>query len=446
MNSIKDFKIEREAVWVQYLIGAALIYSLFMLSFCQQSDFACISLYGLSAFVSYFFLIAQKPTLSTIFIVGLLARALLINSFPTLSDDIFRFIWDGRITAAGHNPYSYLPTDILDMQIHGLDNELLDKLNSPNYYTIYPPVSQFLFWLSSAFTNSLYTSSLILKCIFLVAELLTFIGMIKILRHLGRPCWLAAIYWLSPLIIIEGIGNLHFEIIMISCLVWSIIYLFIEKKPGLGALLFALSIAAKLLPLMLLPYIAFRSAKKDMYRFFSVLCTVLFALFVPILLGVQVGNFASSIDLYFQKFEFNASIYYVLRYIGQQITGYNLIHYLGPALGLITIGIIIKLARKGQELHAYSFIHFSLLAFTAYLLLATTVHPWYLCTPIMLSVFVKYKYAIVWSALVLLTYINYSFPSYHEHMGIVAFEYGLVTLFMLYEWSKSNTISQRQSS
>ena len=81
--------------------------------------------------------------------------------------------------------------------------------------------------------------------------------------------------------------------------------------------------------------------KKNLLYF--LLCfLILLGLIFPLLNGVFVQNFGDSIGLYFQKFEFNASVYYLLRWVGYQTKGYNLIATIGPRLALGTFtGIIL---------------------------------------------------------------------------------------------------------
>jgi hypothetical protein len=72
-------------------------------------------------------------------------------------------------------------------------------------------------------------------------------------------------------------------------------------------------------------------------------------------------------------------------------------------------------------------------ALTAYLLLATTVHPWYISTLVVFSVFTGYRYPVIWSLLVVFSYFAYQTASYQENLFLVAVEYLLVTGVMLYE-------------
>ena len=324
-------------------------------------------------------------------------------------------------------------------QIPSIDHDgILSKMNSPEYYTVYPPVSQLVFYLSSWLVLPVSLSSFFMKLIFLVAELTTLFYALRILKLLKLSPACILIYWLNPLIIVEGLGNLHFEIIMIAFLAMSIYYWMIEKH--YRAMIFlALSVGSKLLSLLILPYLLWQIRWKrgiKVLLVFIVTCTVVFS---PLLWGLNYGEFFSSIDLYFRKFEFNAGIYYLLRWIGYQASGYNLIAYIGPLLGLTfiltTFHIIFK--NKANDLITYLYVVMLL-----YLFLATTVHPWYLSIPIFCSVFIRSKLAVVWSALIWLTYINYSYAPYDENLWIVAFEYGVVTAYSWYEWKYKAAIQE----
>lgn len=399
-----------------------------------QSDFQQIFLFGIIAFTAYGYLtFTESLSIKNIFAVGVLIRLILMFSFPNLSDDIYRFVWDGNLIELGVNPYGSTPAELMSQNVSGLSNVLLDQMNSPDYYTIYPPLTQIIFYFSTLFTDDIFRSSLVIKLFFLVAEMFTFLGILRVLQVLGKKSSLVAIYFLNPLVMVEGMGNLHFEIIMVVFLVWSIYFIFIKKSIGWGALFLALSIASKLLPLMFLPFFLFGLKGKDRLRFFGLGLMFMVIAFSPIVLGLDLQNFASSIDLYFQKFEFNGSVYYISRFIGRKVMGYNLIAYIGPILGLTTLALILKKAISQKEYSLKEFLNFAFFAFILYLFLATTVHPWYLIIPILLSVFIKWKFAIVWSFLILLTYINYSYDPYIENLWMVAIEYGVVFAFLGYE-------------
>jgi hypothetical protein len=408
--------------------------TIYLGSIPQQSDFFKIILSGAFAFLGYGYLtffteMKQGPILA----LGIIMRVGFLFFTPNLSDDIYRFVWDGQLTAHGMNPYGYLPSAIISEMDGSYWHELFINMNSPDYYTIYPPITQLIFYISTWAGENIFWSGFIIKLCFLVAEFMTFIGLVKLLRAMKKPTSLASIYFLNPLIIVEGMGNLHFEIVMISFLVWGIYYTIVKDKMVLGALLFALSIASKLLPLMFLPYFLLKLSGKKRVLFFIAGLLFIVICFLPIILGLDFANFGSSIDLYFQKFEFNASIYYISRFFGRLWSGYNLIRYIGPLLGIISIILILKKAFTTEKYSLESFFEFAFFSFCTYLFLATTVHPWYLAIPVMLSVFVRFRFAVAWSFLILLSYINYSYDPYFENLWVVSLEYLFLFGIIVYE-------------
>jgi hypothetical protein len=72
-----------------------------------------------------------------------------------------------------------------------------------------------------------------------------------------------------------------------------------------------------------------------------------------------------------------------------------------------------------------------------YYLLSTTVHPWYITTPLLLSVFTKYKFPIVWSLLVMLSYSAYGKEGFSENIWLVAIEYIVVVGYFIWELNKN---------
>ena len=136
----------------------------------SQSDFSwIISSYSV-AFIAYYFLLKFKWTVTELLVLATVIRIILIPAFPNLSDDLYRFIWDGNLIVEGVNPYIHLPTEITEKyDWASQDGELFAEMNSPEYYTIYPPLNQFVFGLSSLLGGGqLFASMLVMKiCLFL---------------------------------------------------------------------------------------------------------------------------------------------------------------------------------------------------------------------------------------------------------------------------------------
>ncbi|MEK7255452.1 MAG: hypothetical protein AAB316_11950, partial [Bacteroidota bacterium] len=75
-----------------------------------------------------------------------------------------------------------------------------------------------------------------------------------------------------------------------------------------------------------------------------------------------------------------------------------------------------------------------LFAFCIYLACTTTLHPWYLALPVLLCIFTRWRFPIVWSGMIFLTYVNYSYSPYRENLCVVALEYAVVAGWLIFEW------------
>lgn len=420
---------------VSFIFLLAIVYTAYIPS---QSDFSHIILPYTSAFLCYLVLIYNRSNKSQfVLLIGLaiLARFILIFSFPNLSDDIYRFSWDGRCIHLGISPYAYLPSEIVG-QYPGLQEELYDQLNSPHYYSIYPPIGQFIGYIATFIKEDIYLQSIVFKSFLFISELGTFYFAKKIMQHLQLSMDRILLYALNPLIIIEIMGNIHFEGFMIVFLSAGLFYL-LTNKNILSAGSMALSICSKLLPLMFLPlFWVVNGRKRGLIYNLLIGISALF-LFIPLIEQSDLFHFQNSLDLYVRKFEFNGGIYYFIRWIGYWIKGYNVIHVIGPILSLTTIISILGLAYKysrSERKSSAALITVMLFSFTAYLLFATTVHPWYLSTIIFLCIFTQFRFPVLWSLLIFFTYINYSYTPYFENLFIVLLEYSILYSYLIYEW------------
>lgn len=429
-NALQHATIFQTAGIASLAIGLCVI----AYNFGQKNFYDFFPFYMLSM-AGYFIAMIYKPGIKFILFTGIVIRIMLVMSFPNLSDDIYRFYWDGSLTLAGISPYGILPADAVQNNIPHLTNSLFSLLNSQNYYTVYPPLAQ-LYYVCGAWAGDVYSASVVMKSFFLMTEIAGFYFLLKLLKLAGVETYLAGWYILNPLVLIEGIGNLHFEVIMVSFLIIAMYYLFSERWMA-GAGWMAVSIGVKLLPLMILPYFFFRWRGTQRWRFFIPLSIVLCLIFIPMMRGMHFFTFLSSIDLYFQKFEFNGSFYYLLRHIGQLLTGYNIIKYLGPGLGVLTIVYNLYKAGRSPSVDIRSFTLYALQVWTVYLLLATTVHPWYLISLVFFCVLTPLRYPLWWSGLVILTYTSYSGTLYYENISWIFFEYLCLFVFIFWEWRTS---------
>ncbi len=369
--------------------------------------------------------------------LGLIARLILLFAFPCLSDDIYRFIWDGHLIHNAVHPLSYTPSQIINAVMTAdsfLDN-LYPLLNSKDYYTIYPPLHQIVFYVATMSSEwPLELSSGLIKAILLACELGTISFSLKLLENMSKKRALVLLYVLNPLVIVEIMGNAHFEAMMVFFIV-AMLYFLSKKNYVFSGIMFSSAVATKLLPLLFLPLIlVFIYKKKGIMKFVLSSAIVFLILFVPMFYTLDIANFFGSLDLYFQKFEFNAGIYYFLREIGRALTGYNQIAIIGPLMAFSALLIILYLAYKHlRHLKFEELIQFSLISFVSYLLLGTTIHPWYLILPIALSIYQLNLWIWVWSFLVVLSYSHYEGGLNEANYLLISVEYILICLVWVIE-------------
>jgi len=394
-------------------------------------------------FALFLLLLKIETNFRRLLIFAISSRIVLLFSIPELSPDFYRFIWDGELLTKGINPYAFLPIELFEKQgfydsiymselYHGITD--LSKGN----YSNYPVLNQFIFYIPAALFNSIYANMIGLKVIVLIADLGAIYFLKKILEYLKQPIHKLWLYALNPFILIEFVGDLHFEGVMI-CLLLGAIYFVLINKWIYGSILLGLSIQIKLIPLMLLPFF-FKHLKWKLSIGFLMISVALFVVIGLILWNdaVYFNNMMKSIEIYFTTFEFNSSLFGVVNHYKSEEMGWNSTYIVGPLLSKIATLLIIVLAAFRNYKSPVDIFKGMLFALMIYYLFATTVHPWYISMLLVLSLFTDYKFALIWTLLVPLTYSFYAIPE--SDLFFRVFEYVLVFGVLIYEiikyWEK----------
>ncbi|MEO7293989.1 MAG: hypothetical protein ABIW34_12850, partial [Ginsengibacter sp.] len=144
--------------------------------------------------------------------------------------------------------------------------------------------------------------------------------------------------------------------------------------------------------------------------------------------------------LFIRKFEFNASIYYVVRYIGKLIIGYNIIAMAGPSLIILSTLIIFFISFKRNNNSSKMLFTKGLFVITTWYLFSTTVHPWYICLPVAISIFTQYRYAVIWSYFTMFSYYAYHSIPVKENLLLIASCYLIVAGYAFWELRKKNKL------
>ena len=455
------------------VIISVVLYSVFAYHLERTDYLKLVSIYAILFVLFYKLIQLNKENVNFLTAVAFLSRALFILAIPNLSQDFYRFIWDGRMLLEGYNPYLYTPESFISNGKYPIAQaqELyigMRELNA-SHFTNYTPINQLCFSIAALFAGkSIIGSAFVLRLLIIAADFGTLYFGKKLLQKLKLPIY--NIFWfiLNPFIIIELTGNLHFESVMIFFLVWSL-YLLHSQKWKWAAVVFALSIATKLVPLMFLPlfywwFVKNRNTNIAVYskqfvekdvdaiskktlrnnriiemirliKFYSIVLITTLLLFAPFFSIQFIDNYSKTVGLWFGNFEFNASIYYLLRNIGYLFRGYNEIAIIGKAIPIIVFVFVLCITFFRKNKTTTQLITAMLIALTFYYFTATTVHPWYIATVLILSVFTKYKFPLVWSCVMIvsyLAYININKADKSENLWIIAFEY--VIIYSVFIW------------
>ena len=446
-------------------LTSVLFYASFAYDLVRTDYTKLFTLYIALFFLFYKLIQVNKDNFKFLVVLAIIFRVVFLFAIPNLSQDFYRFIWDGRMIIQGFNPYLYTPESFISNNIFPIAQaqELYNGMGELNgsHFTNYPPIKQLVFMIAALLSGkSIIGSAIVFRIFILAADIGTLYFGKKLLERLNLPTHNIFWYLLNPLIIIELSGNLHFEGVMLFFLVWAL-YLLQKRKWVWAAVLLGVSVSVKLLPLLFLPlffnyFLKNKKGESDssleftslgikkLILFYTVCLLTVIVTFSPFFSSEFLQNFTTTIGLWFQNFEFNASVYYIIRWIGFQTVGWNIIATVGKVLPLIVIAFILILTffRRNETLP--KLITAMLFGVSFYFLLSTTVHPWYVATPLLLCLFTKYRFPIVWSAVVILSYSAYGANGFNENLWLVAVEYLVVIGYAIWEIRKN--ISEKNSS
>ena len=387
----------------------------------------------LSLFFCSYPLIFKSYSLKQILGIGILFRLIFLLSTPLLSQDFFRFLWDGMLLSNGLNPYEATP-DLLNQTAPLFSTPFSQELYkgmgalSAEHYSNYPPINQLGFYLASLIGgNSILANIISIRVLLILSDLGIFWFGIKLLDYLNRSKKRIGLYFLNPLIIVELTGNLHWEGLMVFFFIFGLYLIFVKNQWKWATIPMAISVASKLIPLLILPlFWRFLKPKKSMlFGLLILLCLFLF--FVPFFLGADnLSHYLNTIGLWFNRFEFNGSIYYVIRAIGYEVKGYNIIRKLGTVSPYIILGIVAVFTFIRNNKTPHVLLTGMLFCLSCYFFIATTVHPWYIVSLVSLAIFTNYSYPLIWSALVVLSYATYGNPDFNEKYYLIGLQYGIV--------------------
>ncbi|GGZ79880.1 mannosyltransferase [Algibacter mikhailovii] len=437
------------------ILSSLIAYWVFAYDLIRVDYFKLVGLYTVLFLLFYKLLSTFKTNVVVLTYLAFIFRAIFVLAIPNLSQDFYRFIWDGRMILAEINPFLYTVESFITSGQYPVAEALelrqgMGALNA-SHFSNYPPINQLCFLIAALFSSkSILGSVVVIRLIIIAADFGTLYFGKKLLNKLDIPTHNIFWYILNPFIIIELTGNLHFEGVMIFFLILSL-YLLYNNQWKWAGIAMAASISVKLIPLIFLPLFFQWFTKQDndnnindtnttklarLIGFYAIVLTTVILLFLPFYSAELITNYSKTVALWFQKFEFNASLYYVARSIGYLFRGYNEIAIIGKITPVLVILFILSLTFFRKNLSMKQLITAMLMALSIYFFTATTIHPWYIATLLILSVFTKYKYPLVWSFVIILSYlayINLNKADKSENLWIIALEYIIVYAVFIWE-------------
>lgn len=247
--------------------------------------------------------------------VALLLRLMFLIAPPQLSDDVYRYLWDGSQVLRGNNPYAAAPAAVQppsDLAV------VHSRINHPEYVTLYPPAAQMLFAGGAAMGGGIIG----LKAFLVLFDMGLCALLMVVLGQLGMPLWRSVLYAWNPLPVLEIAGSGHVDGAGLTMLMGAVCLLMWERNATpaapvrqwpflLAGALLACSGLVKLFPLMLAPVLFLLVPAQRRLHFAGGFLGALAILLLPFLR--HLGNMAATLDSYARNWEFAGFAFNTLR-------------------------------------------------------------------------------------------------------------------------------------
>lgn len=375
-----------------------------------------------------------KRLMQAALVGALLLRVSTLFAPVSLSDDVYRYVWDGTLLAHGDDPYAHRPIEIVGSEGY-LDEATFETLNSPRHHTIYPPLAQLAFG-AAAVVGEAIPSTLALRILFVAMDLLAVWVLFGLLRRLDRPRWWVLIYAWNPLVYWEIGGGAHTEAILVPMLLLGACAA-LDDRPWRAGIFLGLAASAKLSALVVAPiflvYLAWRTGTARALGAIALALGVFAAGFAPFASPTLIPHLRESVGLFSRTFSFNAPLYYALRDGMGYVEGWTprVDSTLMPALAVATLLwlAIMTFVQDGSRRRFVGALAFGLLGMT---LLSRVFHPWYLIPILALGVAARSPSIVLASLLLPLSYLRYD-PIGHEAPWVIVTQFVPVLLALLVE-------------
>lgn len=367
-----------------WLTGAALPLPRLLL---PAAAFLCYGAAGLAA-------AKRPPSIPLLWSIGVLARLALLPLAPELSDDIYRYLWDGHVLGEGLNPYGHPPGHETHEAIR---TPWHAQINHPEIPTIYPPLSQLLFGLVGVLGGTVQSA----KLVWLGFDLGCALLLQRIAARTGRqPATVLVWYLWSPLLIVETAWSAHFDAVGLFLMAALIRASLGGPDPREGLLrarrvraatlgsLLGLATLTKFVPAAALPPLVRRHGAVAALAFAAV-CVVLYAPFA----GVGLGALTEGLRTYAEHWTANQGAFALIARMFDD-----------PVHARVAVAVPVLAVVAYATWRRFEVERALLWIIGAGLLLSPTVHPWYVLWVLPMAALTRNRPFLLLSGLVFLGY------------------------------------------
>lgn len=318
-----------------------------------------------------------------VWITAVLARLLLLFAPPTLSDDVYRLIWDGHLALSRVSPYAYA---VADPALDALTIPARALVNNPDMASPYLPAAQAFFAAAAA----LALDPLPLQLLLVLADLLAAAVIAALLRRAALPPRRLLLYLWNPLIIIEVAHGAHVDAwmaLLALLAVWSAVAQPPARRGWLSPLFLALGTLTKPLPALLAPALFWRWTwpQRLFYPALTAVLLLPFGLWSGWGLGTGLdgrGLFGALL-IYTSRWKFNSGLFAAFEALlggPDSLFATTAAKLLSAALLLLVLLAVWRAARRHTAVR--DTLRLAAAPLLAYILLTPTFHPWYLVLPL----------------------------------------------------------------
>jgi hypothetical protein len=319
------------------------------------------------AFAIYLYLVIQihrrklSDEFKIIIAAAFLFRLTIFWSEPTLSSDIYRYIWDGKVQNAGFGPYDQTPRS---SKLEFLRDKNYEKINHKDFWTAYPPAAQNMFRFLTYVSNNEY----VFKAGIAIFDLLLILVLFKLIQFEKLSTAYLLIYAWHPLPIVEFGAAGHIDVVSMALMMLTL-YVMQRGFPTMSGISLALATLTKYLPIVAFPWLFLRGR----WKFLAGLVVVSALLFWQYYTSPKMFQ---GLFTFYRKWWFNDSLFRVL---------YQLLGGAEPAR--IFGGAAVLLSFIFCWIKKYPIYRSLLIVIGTIIAFSPVVHPWYICWIIPFLVF-----------------------------------------------------------